>query len=109
VEAELCVDTNNVFSTGFDAGAFISYRIACQMSSRIRAIAPVAGSLSYLITHNISIGVIGQKGLSTDIYTCNLQKSISVLHIHGTSDATIPYDGYDTVLYKWPSVLETIG
>ena len=43
LEAELCIDSARVFSTGFSAGAHLSVRLACDLSDRIAAIAPVEG------------------------------------------------------------------
>jgi polyhydroxybutyrate depolymerase len=43
VEAELCVDSTKVFSTGQSNGAQMSSLLACRLSDRITAVAPVDG------------------------------------------------------------------
>ena len=43
LEAKLCIDSARVFSTGFSDGGELSVRLACDLSDRIAAIAPVAG------------------------------------------------------------------
>lgn len=84
IESEWCVAASRVYATGFSNGGFLSHRLACEMADRIAAVASVAG-------------VIG-------VDTCTPSRPISVLQIHGTADASIPYtgDGY------LPSVSETV-
>ncbi|HEY5447408.1 MAG TPA: Ricin and poly(3-hydroxybutyrate) depolymerase fusion [Polyangia bacterium] len=42
--AQLCVDQNRIFSTGFSFGAMFSFTLACTADSMQRAIAPMAGN-----------------------------------------------------------------
>jgi poly(3-hydroxybutyrate) depolymerase len=42
--AELCIDENRIFSTGFSFGAMFSFTLGCTENSRQRAIAPMAGN-----------------------------------------------------------------
>ncbi|MCH7793323.1 MAG: polyhydroxybutyrate depolymerase [Planctomycetes bacterium] len=44
LQSELCIDPARVFSTGISNGGFMSSRLACVLSGRIAAIAPVAGT-----------------------------------------------------------------
>ena len=67
------VDRKRIFATGISNGAQMSYRIACELSGRIAAIAPVA-----------SIGITEQ---------CNPTRAVPILHIHGTADACALYNG----------------
>ena len=67
------VDQSRVYVAGFSAGAFMAYRLACDLSSRITAIASVSGSMP--------------DG------PCTPQRSVSVLEIHGTADDQLPYAG----------------
>ena len=46
LEAELCIDSARVYSTGYSNGAQMSVRLACNLSERIAAVAPVAGAYS---------------------------------------------------------------
>ncbi|HYD19015.1 MAG TPA: PHB depolymerase family esterase [Patescibacteria group bacterium] len=69
------IDTRRVYATGHSNGAMMSYRLACEMSDRIAAIAPNAG----------------QRGFSP----CNLKRPVPVMHIHGTEDPCALYGGGD--------------
>ena len=71
--AEYPIDKNRVFITGISNGAMMAHRLACEISEKIRAIAPVAGMLNY-----------DEKEPTT---------SVSVLAIHGTADEHAPYGG----------------
>ena len=42
--AQLCVDGNRIFSTGFSFGAMFTFTLACTANSQQRAIAPMAGN-----------------------------------------------------------------
>lgn len=58
----------------------MSYRLACELSSRIAAIAPVAGNMA---TKDGSAQEVG----------CRPARPVSVLAIHGTLDPYAPYAG----------------
>jgi polyhydroxybutyrate depolymerase len=73
LESNLCVDTKRIFATGYSNGGFMSHRLACELSDRIAAIAPVAG-------------VIG-------VPTCTPLRPVPVFHIHGTGDMLEPFFG----------------
>jgi polyhydroxybutyrate depolymerase len=73
VEKVLNVDRGRVYATGASNGAMLCYRLASELSDRIAAIAPVAGSM-------------GSK-------TCHPSRPVSVIHFHGTEDQWIPYKG----------------
>ncbi len=57
---------------GHSNGAFMAYRMACERADVIDQIAGLAGHASSL--------------------PCNPTRPVSVLHIHGTGDATVPYE-----------------
>ncbi|PKP46466.1 MAG: hypothetical protein CVT94_14655 [Bacteroidetes bacterium HGW-Bacteroidetes-11] len=84
------IDYQRVYSTGFSNGGFMSYRLACEATDRIAAIAPVAGTMT-----DASYGL------------CQPSAKIPVLHIHGTSDFVVSYNGgngnksVDQVLALW--------
>ena len=77
VEDRFCVDQKRVFATGMSNGGFMSHRLACELSTRIAAVAPVAGVLG--------------------ITTCNPARPVPVMHFHGTLDPLVPYDGSPTL------------
>ena len=45
MELEMCLDPENVFSTGFSNGGMITNRVACQASHLFKGVAPVAGNI----------------------------------------------------------------
>jgi len=85
--ADLCVDEARVFATGLSNGGFLSYRLACELSDRIAAIAPVAGQLG--------------------VDPCAAPRPVPVIHFHGDADPIVPYDG--SVFLGFVSVAESIG
>ncbi len=87
VESKLCVDAHRVFATGMSNGAFLSHRLACELSTRIAAVAPVAGVLG--------------------IPTCNPTRPMSVFQFHGTLDPLVAYGGAPTM--GFPSVAQTMA
>jgi polyhydroxybutyrate depolymerase len=87
LESKLCVDARRVFSTGMSNGGFLSHRLACELSTRIAAVAPVAGVLA--------------------IPTCNPARPMSVFQFHGTLDPLVGYNGSAALGY--PSVPQTMS
>ncbi|SDT79829.1 extracellular catalytic domain type 1 short-chain-length polyhydroxyalkanoate depolymerase [Actinoplanes derwentensis] len=65
------IDPARVFVTGMSNGAMMTYRLACE-STLFRAVAPVAGTL---------------------IGDCPAPAPVSLLHIHGTADRSVPWAG----------------
>lgn len=85
LEQTVCVDERRVYSTGLSQGGHVSYMLGCNMPQRIAAIAPVAGS---------DFNVL-----------CAPSVPVPNLHIHGTSDLIVSYNGgilYDSA----PQVVE---
>lgn len=70
------IDTHRVYATGFSAGGFMSQLLACELGSRITAVASVAGTMSAAAFND-----------------CTPAQDMPVLHIHGTSDAIVSYNG----------------
>ena len=83
------IDPSRIYATGYSNGGFMAYKLACQLSNRIAAIAPVGGVLSRTTATN-----------------CNPLRTIPVLHIHGTEDGWIPIEGLRSK--NWLSVDETL-
>ena len=84
------VDEERIYVTGLSNGGFMSYRMACELSPRVAAIASVAG---------MDFG---------DPEACVPAEAVSVLHIHGTADQTVPYDGWVQAGFQTPSALESV-
>lgn len=74
ISADFNVDMERVYATGFSMGGFMSNRLAVELNNKIAAIASVSGTLG------------------ANVNTINATP-IPVMHIHGTADATISYDG----------------
>ncbi|HWB62500.1 MAG TPA: T9SS type A sorting domain-containing protein [Chitinophagales bacterium] len=70
------INTDRVYATGLSNGGYLSHRLACEMSNRIAAIAAVSGCLTD----------------STAFY-CHPQRLMPIMHIHGTADPIVPYNG----------------
>ena len=99
MEAELCIDSARVFSTGFSSGAALSVRLACDLSDRIAAIAPVAGV--YFPPSNVHIPESA----------CLSTRPVPVIAFHGIDDKGVPFEGSERVnrLIPWVIALAAIG
>ncbi len=73
VSTELRVDPKRIYVAGMSNGAKMAYRLACQLSDKIAAIAPVAGSM--------------------EEPDCSPESPVSVIAFHGTADAHVLYEG----------------
>ncbi len=71
--AENAIDTLRIYATGMSNGGFMSYRLACELSERIAAIAPVSASMT--------------------IDVCAPARSMPVLGLHSYLDESVPYLG----------------
>lgn len=63
-----------VYVTGMSNGAMMSYRLACELSNKIAAIAPVAGAMVTTLP-------------------CAASRPVPILHIHSKLDTKVPYNG----------------
>jgi polyhydroxybutyrate depolymerase len=69
------VDPKRIYVTGISNGGMLSYRLACELSGKIAAIAPVEGA--------------------QDV-ECTPTGRVSVLVFHGTDDHLVPFNGGST-------------
>ena len=67
------IDPKRVFATGMSNGAMMAYRLASELSDRIAAVAPVAGTMA--------------------TEECRPTRPVPVLHVHGTEDEYVPFAG----------------
>jgi polyhydroxybutyrate depolymerase len=67
------LDVKRIFATGFSNGGALSYRLACELPSRIAAIAVSSASIW--------------------VSECHPSRPVPVLHFHGTADRFAPYEG----------------
>jgi polyhydroxybutyrate depolymerase len=80
LEATDGVAPGRVFVTGFSRGAMMTYRVGCELSSRVAAIAPVSGNMADESGSAAGAG-------------CHIARPVSLLAIHGTADGSIPFNG----------------
>lgn len=75
LEAGLSVDPTRVFATGYSDGGTLSFILACNLSTRITAVAAVSATLF------------------DPLPACDMSRPVPVAIIHGTGDTHIPYGG----------------
>jgi polyhydroxybutyrate depolymerase len=66
------VDPQRIYATGLSNGGMMCYRLAAELSDRIAAVAPVAGTMAI------------EK---------NPKRPVPIIHFHGTRDKLVPYGG----------------
>ena len=76
--SEYCIDETRVYATGLSAGGIFTYYLSTELSDRIAAIAPIAGTLT-----------------NTMYSQASPQHPTPVFEIHGTDDPPnlVPYNG----------------
>lgn len=90
------INPARVYIAGMSNGGMMAYRLACEISDKIAAIAVVSGSM-----------VVSE--------TCSPARPVPVLHIHSQNDTKVPYMGgigigdyhfppVDTALAAWVSI-----
>src|SRR5262245_24151283 len=67
------IDTQIIFATGMSNGGKMTYRLACELSQRIAAIAVSGSSLA--------------------VSNCQPRRPVPLLAFHGTADTFSPYEG----------------
>ena len=80
------VDEKRVYACGMSNGAMMCYRLAAELSDRIAAIAPVAGTIA--------------------IDESKPKRPVPVIHFHGTKDMLVPFE---TAAGKTPSFMKLKG
>jgi polyhydroxybutyrate depolymerase len=75
ISSKYTVDPKRIFVVGHSNGAFMSHRLACELSGRVAAIAALAGAVW------------------NDGTKCNPTSAVSVLDVHGDADAVVGYGG----------------
>ena len=76
VLAKYPVDKDRVFVTGIANGAMMCYRLACELSDKISAIAPVLGAMPSDIAND-----------------CKPKNGVHVIAINGAEDPLVPFKG----------------
>ncbi len=83
------IDLSRVYSTGMSNGGFMSYRLACELSDRIAAIASVTGSVT-----------------NQQLDNCSPPRAVPIMEIHGTSDQIVPFNGIPLFSPSIPNLVD---
>ena len=76
IDNDYSIDTKRIYSTGMSNGGYMSYKLACDLSSRIAAVVSVTGSMT-----------------DQTFDGCNPSHPTSVAQIHGLQDNVVSYSG----------------
>lgn len=71
--AKYKINPRRIYATGMSNGAMMVYRLACDIPTKLAAIAPVSGTLM--------------------ANTCNPSRPIPIIHIHSAPDTKVPPSG----------------
>jgi polyhydroxybutyrate depolymerase len=91
IEAEYSVDAGRVYIVGHSAGAFMAQRMACDHGDQIAGVVSLEGAMFQ------------------DPTKCPGATPVSMLEIHGTSDAIIAYNGGFIGVNAFPGATTTVG
>lgn len=77
-----------LFATGMSQGGFLTYKLACSLPQKLKAIAVVSGNIAQNLQNN-----------------CTISGGLPILHFHGTTDPLVGFNGSIGI----PSVPNTIN
>jgi polyhydroxybutyrate depolymerase len=89
ISSKVSIDQSRIYLFGHSNGQFMSYKFACSTKGVVTAIAGLAGAMD------------------SDPNACN-KEPMNILHIHGTSDQTILYDGGNLLGNPYPSAQQSV-
>ena len=78
VTSKYNIDSDRIYACGFSNGGEFSYELMCILSNKIAAFGSVGGNF-----------IINEKR------SCNINREIPLIHIHGTKDRLAKYNGYN--------------
>lgn len=76
------IDKSRVYMSGFSMGGMLTYHLMAKLPDKIAAFAPVSGHL------------MGGGSYSN-------VRPLPLIHVHGTSDSVVPYDGSTDYVNGW--------
>lgn len=79
-----CLDARRVYATGHSNGGMMTYRLACELSERVAAVAVSAGTLA-----DVDLGA----SPPTEAFVCAPSRPMPILHVHGLEDECVVYEG----------------
>lgn len=80
----LSIDDARVFALGHSNGGMMAYRLACELSGRIAAI---AANSAVMMDRDLDTTP------PTQAFSCQPTRPVPVLHLHGLADTCVPFDG----------------
>lgn len=80
------VAQNQIFVSGFSMGGFMTHRMAIENSERFKAFAAVSGMIPKTMANT------------------QPSQAVKLLHIHGTADNVVSYDGATSVIEGMPNL-----
>jgi len=78
VTSKYNIDSDRIYVCGFSNGGEFTYELMCELSNKIAAFGSVGGNF-----------IINEKR------SCNINREIPLIHIHGTKDRLAKYNGYN--------------
>ena len=76
IDDEYSIDQSRIYSTGMSNGGYMSYKLACDLSSKIAAVVSVTGSMT-----------------PETFDSCSPTHATSIAQIHGLQDSVVNYYG----------------
>ncbi len=73
IKKEYRIIPNRIYAAGLSNGGMMAYRLACELSDQMAAVASVAGAM--------------------DVDVCRPTQQVSIIAIHGMADETVLYQG----------------
>jgi len=100
IASKTCIDPRRIYVTGMSGGARMASLLACRLSTRIAAIAPVSGLRAGLPSSD--------NPSQPDPATCQPQRAVPIVAFHGTGDSVNPYNGDSTPRWRYsiPAALQ---
>ncbi|MFA5938220.1 MAG: PHB depolymerase family esterase [Sinimarinibacterium sp.] len=83
-ERLVSVDDTRVFALGHSNGGMMAYRLACELSDRIAAI---AANSAVMMDRDLDTTP------PTQVFSCQPTRPVPILHLHGLADTCVPFAG----------------
>jgi polyhydroxybutyrate depolymerase len=83
------IDLARVHATGWSNGSHFSFYLACELSDRVASAGGVGGHMTY-----------------AQLSSCNTERPVSTILIHGTDDILVPYEGIPDLYPPIPTTPE---
>ena len=85
--SEYAVDTSRIYVAGFSDGGFMAFRLGCEMSRRLAAVASISAEMPKAMKDS-----------------CSPSPAISLLMMNGTVDPVVPYYGGSGHVGSYPTM-----